>query len=165
MDPNAFSDFWQIPSGSPKPSDLTMLHALARIVFDETGLHLTSVNMMSDAEKDPASVECGKPQRLRMLFMVEVSELGTMQSGTPPFVKDFGYGSQGLDISSVPIALNIGRYRRHAWSTEEDLSELMNSGLYPVEERAQYRMMLDAFVFHKQNFAYLDTFDPTRAKC
>lgn len=142
-----------------------MLHALARIVFDETGLQLTSVNMMSDAEKEPASVECGKPQKLRMLFMVEVSELGSVQSGTSPFAKDFGYGSQGLDISSVPIALKFGKYRRHAWSTEEDLNELMNSGLYPVEERAQYRMMLDAFVFHKQNLAYLETFDPTRPRC
>lgn len=119
---------------------------------------------MSDAEKEPASVECGQPQRLRMLFMVEVSELGSIQSGTSPFVKNFGYGSQGLDINSIPIALKSGRYRRHAWSTEEDLNELMNSGLYPVGERAQYRMMLDAFIFHKQNLAYFNAFNPTPPK-
>ena len=112
---------------------------------------------MSGTEKGLASVETGKAQQMRMLFMVEVAELGSIQSGNPPFGRDFGYGSQGLDLNSVPIALNFDRFRRHAWSTEEDFKELIDSGLYPVEERAQYRMMLDAFVLHKQNLAYLDS--------
>ena len=134
-----------------------MLHALARIVFDQTGLRLTSVITMSGTEKGLASVEAGKAQQIRMLFMVEVAELGSIQSGNPSFGRDFGYGSQGLDLNSVPIALNFDMFRRHAWSTEEDFKELIDSGLYPVEERAQYRMMLDAFVLHKQNLAYLDS--------
>ena len=154
-DPHAFSDFWQIPSGSPKTSDPTMLHALARIILDETGLRLTSVFMLSGIEQDPSSIGTGKAQSMKMFFMVEVAELGSAQSGNPAFGKDFQYGSQELDLSSVPMNLNFGRYRRYAWSTEGDIQELINSGLYPVEERPQYRMMLDAFVFHKQNIAYL----------
>ena len=134
-----------------------MLHALARIVFDQTGLRLTTVITISGTEKGLASVETGITQQMRMLFMVEVAELGSIQYGNPPFGRDFGYESQGLDINSVPIALNFDRFRRHAWSTEEDLKELIDSGLYPVEERAQYCMMLDAFVLHKQNLAYLDS--------
>lgn len=132
-----------------------MLHALARILFDETGLRLTSVSMLSGIEEDPPNNGIEKSQRMSMLFMVEVSELGSAQSGNSPFGEDFRYGNQELDVSTVPINLNFGRYRRYAWSTEGDLQELINSGLYPVEERPQYRMMLDAFIFHKQNIAYL----------
>ena len=154
-DPNAFSDFWHIPSGSPNPSDLTMLHALARIILDETGLRLTSVSTLSGTEEEPPSTGTGKSQSMRMLFMVEVAELGSAKSGNSPFGKEFNYGSQEIDLSTIPITLNLSRYRRYAWSTEGDLQELINSGLYPVEERSQYRMMLDAFVIHKQNLAYL----------
>ena len=161
-DPHAFSDTWQIPSGSPKTSDPTMLHALARIVFEETGLQLTSVIMMSGAEQEHASVAHGSLGRMRMLFMVEVTELRSMHSSNSPPAKDFWYGSQGFDVDSIPVDFKFGRYRRHAWSTEEDLNELINSGLYPVEEKAQYRMILDAFVFHKQTFAHLGTFDTSQ---
>lgn len=154
-DPHAFSDFWQVPSGSPKPSDPTMVHALARIVLDETGLHLTSVFMLSGTQQEPPSIGTGKSQSMRMFFMVEVAELGSAQSANSPFGKDPNYESQELDVSTVPITLDFGRHRRYAWSTEGDLEELINSGLYPVQERPQYRMMLDAFVFHKQNLAYL----------
>lgn len=154
-DPNAFSDFWQIPSGSPRPSDRTMLHALARIIFEQTGLRLASVVTMSGTEIEPASRETGHAQRMRMLFMVEVAELGLLQLDNSPFEKDMLYGSQGLDINSVPVALNIGKHRQHVWSREEDLKEFINSGLYPIEERAQYRMMLEAFGLQNQNLAYL----------
>ena len=157
MDPHAFSDCWQIPSGSPRPTDPTMLHALARIVFDETGLRLTSVSMMSGAEVEHAGSESGKAKRMRMLFMIEVAELGLTQLDYSPFGKNSECRSQEQDINSVPIALNLVKYRQHTWSTEKDLKELINSGLYPVEERAQYRMMLEAFIFHNQNLAYLDS--------
>ncbi len=161
-DPHAFSDYWQIPSGSPKPSDPTMLHALARIIFAQTGLRLTSVVTMSGTEIEPANLQTGNAQWMRMLFMVEVAELGPTQLDNSPFGKDFGHGSQGLDVNSVPIALNLGKHRQHVWSREEDLKEFINSGLYPIEERAQYRMMLEAFVFHKQNLAYLDSLNQPR---
>ena len=134
-----------------------MLHALARLILDQTGLRLTSVITLSGSEKEFTTFKNGEAQRMRLLFMVEVAELGSVQSGNFPYGNDSGYESQGLDVNSLPIALDFGMYRRHAWSTEEDLEELVNSGLYPVEERAQYRMMLHAFVFHKQNLAYLDS--------
>lgn len=155
-DPHAFSDFWQIPSGSPKPSDPTMLHALARIIFEQTGLRLTSVVTMSGPETEAASSETGYPQRMRMLFMVEVAELRPMQLDNSPFGKDFGYGGQRLDFTYITVTLNPRKHRQHVWSREEDLKELIDSRLYPIEERAQYRMMLEAFVLHKQNLAYLD---------
>ena len=137
-----------------------MVHALARIVLDETGLRLTSVFMLSGTKEEPPSIETGQSQSMSMLFMVEVAELESAQSGNSPFGKDFNYGSRELDVSTIPITLNFDRYRRYTWSTEGDLQELINSGLYPVEERPQYRMMLDAFVFHKQNLAYLHSLNP-----
>ena len=112
---------------------------------------------MSGNEVEPAAFETGTAQRMRMLFMVEVAELGPMQLDNSPFGKGFGIGSQRHDINSVPIALNLSKHRQHVWSTEEDLKEFINSGLYPIEEKAQYRMMLEAFIFHKQNLAYLES--------
>ena len=161
-DPHAFSDFWQLPSGSPKISDPTMLHTLARIIFEQTGLRLTSVVTMSGTEVEPGTFETGNALRMRMLFMVEVAELGPMQLDNSPFGKDFGCGSQEIDINSVQIALNLSKHRRHVWSREKDLKEFINSGLYPIEEKAQYRMMLEAFVFQKQNRAYLESLNQQR---
>lgn len=92
-----------------------------------------------------------------MLFMVEVPELGPTQLDSSRFGTDFGYGSQRLDVNTVPITLNLGWDRQHVWSREEDLKEFINSGLHPIEEKAQYRMMPDAFVSHKQDLAYLDS--------
>ena len=111
---------------------------------------------MSGTEPEPGSLGIGDAQRMRMLFMVEVAELVPMQLGNYPFGKHFGYGSQGLDINSVPVVSNHGEHRQHVWSKEEDLKDFINSGLYPIEKRIQYRMMLEAFVFQKQNRAYLD---------
>lgn len=139
-----------------------MLHALARIVFEQTGLRLTSVVTMSGTLVEPATLETGNAQRMRMLFLVEVAELGPMLLDNSPFGKDFGFGSQELDINSVPIALNLSKHRRHIWSKEEDLKDFINSGLYPIEEKAQYRMILEAFVFHKQNLAYLESLNQQR---
>ena len=161
-DPHAFSDFWQLPSGSPRTSDPTMLHTLARIIFEQTGLRLTSVVTMSGTEVEPATFETGNAPWMRMLFMVEVAELGPMQLDNSPFGKDFGCGSQKIDINSVRIALNLSKHRQHVWSREEDLKHFINSGLYPIEEKAQYRMMLEAFVFHKQNLAYLESLNQQR---
>lgn len=161
-DPHAFSDFWQIPSGSPKSSDPTMLHTLARIISEQTGLRLTKLVTMSGTEEEPATFETGNAPRMRMLFMVEVAELGPMQLDNSPFGKDFGCGSQELDISTVRIDLNLSEHRRYVWSREEDLKEFINSGLYPIEEKAQYRMMLEAFVFQRQNLAYLESFNQQR---
>ena len=134
-----------------------MLHALVRIIFEETGLRLTSVAMMSGTEVEPASFDNEYAQRMRMQFMVEVAEVGSLHLDDSPYGKDFGLGSQRLDVSSVPIALNLGKHRQHVWAREEDLKELMNSGLYPLGEGAQYRMMLEAFVFHTQNIAYFNS--------
>lgn len=39
----AFPNLWEIPGGSSEPTDPTLLHSLAREVFEETGLHLTRV--------------------------------------------------------------------------------------------------------------------------
>ena len=139
-----------------------MLHTLARIVFEQTGLRLTSIVTMSGTVVEPATLETGNAQRMRMVFMIEVAELGPMLLDNSPFGKGFGFGSQELDIDSVPIALNLSKHRRHTWSREEDLKDFINSGLYPIEEKAQYRMILDAFVSHKQNLAYLESLDQQR---
>ena len=134
-----------------------MLHALARIVFDETGLRLTSVSMMSGSEVELAGSESGEAKRMRMLFTIEVAELGLTQLDKFPFGKTSECRNQRQDTNSVPIALNLMKYRQYTWSTEEDLKDLINSGLYPIEEKAQYRMMLEAFTFHNQNLTYLDS--------
>ena len=39
----AFPNMWEVPGGASETTDPTVLHSLAREVFEETGLHLTRV--------------------------------------------------------------------------------------------------------------------------
>ena len=168
-DPHAFSAFWQVPSGSLSLSDQTLLHAMASIIHEQTGLQLSYVVTMSGTEIGPKpNAWTGRSQWMRMLFMVEVVELrmiaerGAKSPEEFAFDEDSEYGDQGSDISQEPdldavnVTMNPEKHRLHVWATEEDLREFIKSGLYPIEETAQYQVMLEAFAFYRQDFAQLN---------
>lgn len=170
-DPHAFSNYWQVPSGKPIFSDPTMVHAIARIVREQTGLELSHVATMSGTETGPASWKTGNMQWMRMLFMVEVAELANLSTPSSPhpeslaFDDDQGSGNdlgQELDLGAVPLIMDKKKHRLHVWAMEEDLKEFIKSGLYPTEEATQYQVMLEAFAFYRQDFAQLECLRQTR---
>lgn len=161
-DPHAFSCVWEAPTGSPMAEDLTMLHSLARITFAQTGLHLSRVHTMSGSQVGPGTIESGNAQWMKLHFTVQVSELETDpsdQSYLGPKHSDSIHDGMKLeattagakDLNSVPVLLDPTKHQKHAWVTESDLQEFVNSGLFPTEETKQYQSMLDAFSLQRQD--------------
>lgn len=169
-DPNAFSWSWGVPSGSPQASDLTMLHALARIVHTQTGLHLNRVHMMSGSQVGPTEEN---PEWINIQFTVSVTELDcdidpfslqqtlAHQAGNPENYNFEAAQGHGRDPNTIPVTLNPQTHREHAWATEDDLREFMKSGLYPDGSAQQYQSMLDAFALYKQDY---DLVNKSKAK-
>ena len=160
-DPHAFSCAWEVPSGSPKSEDLTMLYTLARIILEQTGLHLSRVHTMSGSEVGPGTFENGNAQWMKLQFIVQVSELeldSNDSSQHDKAYKDDNYAGFDLkvtkgkakDVNSVPVLLNQEKHQKHTWVTENDLQEFVNSALFPAEETKQYQSMLDAFFLYQQ---------------
>ena len=160
-DPHAFSNLWEIPNGMPKPSDLTLLHALSRIILEQTGLHLSRVYSMPSSQTGPS--DGGGSQWMKLQFSVQVSELEgdedrfshqqalAYAAGVP---EDYNFEtarSQVRDPNKIPIKLNSATHSKHAWATEEDLIEFANTGLYPTEAGNVYQPILDAFALYKQD--------------
>ena len=80
----AFPNLWEVPGGSSEGTDPTVLHSVAREVFEETGLHLTRfVRQVGKGVEFTSSSnivdENGvlKPRRvfLKLTFAIEVAEL------------------------------------------------------------------------------------------
>ena len=156
-DPHAFSCAWGVPSGSPKPSDLTMLHALSRIILEQTGLHLSRVHTLSGSQVGPGSFESGEAKWMKLLFTVQVSGIG---SGSAPAFQhdeyqagDDRFTGKAKDVHTISRSLNHDRHQKHAWVTEADLMEFVSSGLFPMDAAKQYQAMLDAFSLYRQEAA------------
>lgn len=161
----AFSSFWRAPNGYPTPSDSTMLHTLSRIILDQTGLHLSRVLTMSGSEVGPGTVESGTAEWMRLQFTVLVSELRSdsdqiLQPSPVSPVGNHGYslhGNRGNAKEAVSKMLNSEKRQRHAWVTEKDLKEFIQSGLFPIDELKQYQSMLDAFSLYRQDIAQIQS--------
>ena len=159
-DPEAFSGAWEVPTGLPQPSDLTLLHALSRIIFERTSLRLSRVYAMPASEMGP---DPDNPEWMKLLFTVQVKELDSdpgrfsqrqalaYEAGLPENYNFRAVRGEGTDPNSVQVLLNPQTHSRHAWVTEDDLREFATSGLYPIGEEKAFESMLDAFALYKQD--------------
>lgn len=80
----AFPNLWEVPGGSSEATDPTVLHSVAREVFEETGLHLTRVVRQvgqgveftsSSNIVDQNGVPRPRKVFLKLTFEIEVAEL------------------------------------------------------------------------------------------
>ena len=161
-DPHAFSCAWEVPSGHPKSSDLTMLHALSRIILEQTGLHLSQIHTFSGSEIGPGTFESGNAEWMKLQFIVQVSEFETCTRTA--FQPDDAYQSKNDELTgrtkfanTILVTLNHTKHQKHAWVTEKDLIEFIDSGLFPVDETRQYQSMLDAFSLCRQEAAQIQS--------
>ena len=73
----SFPTLWEVPGGSSEHSDPTILHSVAREVFEETGLHLTRLVRQIGKGVEFSVGRSGGPERwLKLSFEVEVTEIG-----------------------------------------------------------------------------------------
>lgn len=64
---------------------------------------------------------------------------------------------QESELDYAPVQMDASKHRLHAWATEGDFTEFFNTGLYPVTEKTQYQIMLEAFAFYRQDFTRLES--------
>ena len=136
--PNAFSFQWLAPHGFPNSSDPSLLHTLARVVKDQTGLTLHAVRAMRGWERVKAghSLYSGGPEWVKVLIHVDVEELEPMNlpraltdKSAPMNTDDEGLVETVPDYTSILISLDPQKHRQHQWVTKHELSEFLESEL------------------------------------
>ncbi|KAH0543457.1 hypothetical protein FGG08_002222 [Glutinoglossum americanum] len=147
----AFPGCWEIPGGSVEASDPTILHSVAREVFEETGLRLTRfVRQVGDGTEFVTRGGSGGSRRwLKLDFEIEAAEMPVgMQA------KAFFDTSNDTDTSSgledIPIILDPEEHQFYGWATETDVDKSFeDEGKYTFISPDQRHVMLDGFGLHK----------------
>lgn len=166
----AFPNLWEVPGGSSEATDPTVLHSVAREVFEETGLHLTRVvrQVGKGVEFTSASKSIGgdgapKPRRvhLKLTFEIEVAEFETgglnhpftsrqskvdeTPSESPSFSAPPADHAACAPSPPVTITLDPEEHQRYAWVTEESLNEPDPLCTYPTISEDQQETIMQAF--------------------
>ncbi|KAL8932443.1 MAG: hypothetical protein Q9211_006309 [Gyalolechia sp. 1 TL-2023] len=118
----AFPNLWEIPGGSVDQEDPTILHSLAREVFEETGLRLTRVVRQAGQGIEWTENKNGKECKwLKLTFEIEVAEIG---SSTIPVDE----GNVEKYLESIPVELDPEEHQEYAWATEKEIRESLDEG-------------------------------------
>ncbi|KAI4268028.1 MAG: hypothetical protein LQ337_008074 [Flavoplaca oasis] len=139
----AFPNLWEIPGGSVDKDDPTILHGLAREVFEETGLRLTRfVRLVGETIKwttteGDGTVDTSKEiQWMKLSFEIEVEEIGELKIG----VDEHG------DERCLPVDLDPREHQDHAWVTEKEVRAFYEEGVgRQIVSKEQAGKMLEAF--------------------
>jgi 8-oxo-dGTP pyrophosphatase MutT (NUDIX family) len=101
---------WEVPGGACDPEDETMLHGLARELWEEAGLRMTSV-VRQVGQEQPFLTRRGLAVS-KVTFEVEVE---TASSATD------GEGGSGEGTEVLPeVVLDPNEHARSVWATEEE---------------------------------------------
>ena len=143
----AFPNLWEIPGGSVDKDDPTILHGLAREVFEETGLRLTRfvrlvgeiVEWMTTEGDDGIVKEPKKISWVKLSFEIEVAEVGDLMREI-----------DGHDVEDVlqplPIDLDPQEHQDHAWVTEKEVRDFIEKRTgKEIVSKEQAGKMLEAF--------------------
>lgn len=144
----AFPSLWEVPGGSIDKDDPSILHGLAREVFEETGLRLTRfVRLVGEAIKwTTAEVEgiANKSNDIKWLkfsFEIEVAEVRGA-SETDQDVEKY--------LRSLPVDLDPLEHQGYAWVTEKEVRAFYEEGLrMAIVSKEQAGKMLEAFESRK----------------
>ncbi|KAL9012786.1 MAG: hypothetical protein Q9180_009073, partial [Flavoplaca navasiana] len=139
----AFPNLWEIPGGSVDKDDPTILHGLAREVFEETGLRLTRfVRLVGGAIKWTTTEGHGSVDTLKEIkwiklsFEIEVEEIGDLKIG----VDEHG------DERYLPVDLDPQEHQDYAWVTEKEVRAFYEEGVgRQIVSKEQAGKMLEAF--------------------
>ncbi|KAL8680132.1 MAG: hypothetical protein Q9186_003656 [Xanthomendoza sp. 1 TL-2023] len=146
----AFPNLWEVPGGSIDENDPTILHGLAREVFEETGLRLTRfVRLIGDGIKwttypqdVKSTVTC---QWFKLSFEIEVAEIGAFTHEQQQQEDVEGY------LNSLPVDLDPEEHQEYAWVTEEEIRTFYNEGVgREIISKEQAGKMLEAFVLRRE---------------
>ena len=152
----SFGNRWEVPGGSSDVTDPTILHSLAREVFEETGLILTRfIRQVGNM----VEFQTGKGERRRnwakLNFEIEVAEIdgivdqaaevnddGFMGKGAGS--QDEGHKSTDRSEAAAPdatVTIDPQEHQGYAWATADDIA----SGKYMIATPEQRDLILGAF--------------------
>ncbi|MCJ1434041.1 hypothetical protein MMC27_003407 [Xylographa pallens] len=166
----SFRNLWEIPGGGVEATDPTVLHALAREVFEETGLHLTRfIRQVGPGEVLTGGDESTPIRCQRLSFEIEVAEMGSVEA--PLEEERDGMAARGLSVlEDVRVVVDPAEHQGFRWVSEAEVRDatcLVASGEtgYFGKRRAgwehgqgegevklvfedQQQVMLEAFAMH-----------------
>ena len=152
----AFPHCWEVPGGGAEHTDPTVLHSVAREVFEETGLHLTRlVRTIGDGTRFEARRNVDR--WLKLSFEIEVAELkgyypaDNVDLNEAVSEQESENEKNVLEESAIPpsisICLDPTEHQDFRWVTEEEVRKCENH-LQLVSED-QKAVILEAFRLHR----------------
>ncbi|KAI4204794.1 MAG: hypothetical protein LQ350_000860 [Teloschistes chrysophthalmus] len=131
-----FPSFWETPGGTAETTDPTVLHSLAREVYEETGLRVTRFLAQVGNGSDFLHCEPGDSMvyyGLKLSFVVEVAEVD----------ENGGNGGEGKGLEGIPVRLDPEEHQGFVWAREEEVREgFMEVGKEIVPGDLRDRMMV-----------------------
>ena len=142
----AFPNLWEFPGGSSEASDPTVLHSVAREVFEETGLLVRRLNnLVGEGVEFVTGTGDNKNTWLKLTIEVEVVEIPNHSHRDGPT-----NGASGeTAVDEVRITLDPEEHQQYAWVTEEDVRRTPEEGGYEIMTEEQREVMLQAFGMRK----------------
>ena len=143
-----FPNRWEVPGGSAEVGDPTLLHSVAREVFEETGLRLTR---FVRAVGDGIQFTTGKNDTwMKLTFEIEVQEdVSSSAAGTADGKSTFRTACDEDDtqqpLGAAMVKLDPAEHQALKWVSE---TELENWGPGQIVTEEQRQLMLQAFKDH-----------------
>ena len=141
-----FPNLWEVPGGSAEIGDPTILHSVAREVFEETGLMLTR---FVRAAGNGIQFTTGSDSRwMKLTFEIEVQEdvLSAAADGEYTPSTRFDNNKARCITGNAIVKLDPAEHQAFKWVTEEELKVWGPENIVVEEQR---QMMLQAFEAHK----------------
>ncbi|KAL8686849.1 MAG: hypothetical protein Q9218_006817 [Villophora microphyllina] len=120
-----FPSLWEVPGGTTEDTDPTILHSLAREVYEETGLRLTRFthqigegSEFTHHKKNKTTDEVTVYKGLKLSFVIEVAEIGALLDND---------GVEGF-LKAIPVVLNPVEHGAFVWANEEEVREYYETG-------------------------------------
>ena len=163
----AFPNLWEVPGGSSELTDPTILHSVAREVFEETGLHLTRFIRQIDSVEFVTGPKSRPKRWLKPNFEIEVAEMGrALMKGLSPCGhnendQQSGAGQHGklpavFSSTLIEVCLDPKEHQDYRWVSEEDImTATCNGGGHTLVSNDQKRITLEAFNLHKEGLEQL----------
>ena len=147
----SFPNLWEVPGGGADEKDPTILHSVAREIFEETGLHLTRfVREVGNGFEFKTGPRHRPKIWLKLTFEIEVAEIGSAILHNLPLLgsDEIRKGDGGMESSSqarkkldsIPVILDPVEHKAHRWVSEQELRE---EGSYFVESGTQEDFDID----------------------
>ena len=176
----SFPNLWEIPGGAVELDDPTILHSVAREVFEETGLHLQRfVRQVGNGQLFKVGHKHDPKQCFKLNFEIEVIEIGTVSRTLDlqdQSVQDRPLQPSVENLDSIVVVVDPQEHQAFKWVREDEVvkatyllqtgeeglrkspgtSPETNEALKLVSEDQQ-RLILEAFSLHKRDIERLSS--------